>query len=198
VFFLEDGGEVLVHEVLECDWGWHPAFTVDTAVEPVLVAVGSAGGSRFGNAIGITALASGSNDDCTTCAWGSSRAGRLRCGLFRGSARGSGFFARGAACRLGDSDVFGDGGGGGSGGTVTRGGGLFRARVRGEGGVLGHGAGTAIAVSCCEVHFAADTTAVRAGWEDFEMLIVGRSGSGRETGCDEGECDRSKSREMHF
>jgi hypothetical protein len=200
VVLLEDGGEILVHEVLECDWGWHPAVTVDTAVEPVLVAVGSAGGSRVGNAIGVTALASSGNNDCTARAWGSIWA--RGCRFFRASASGllgtggSGLWRRITASRLGhgDSGVFGDGGRSSS--AITSGGSLFLARVRSHGGVLGDGT-CASTMTSREMHFAADTTAVRAGWEDFEVLIVGRSGRGRETGCDEGKSDRCKSGEMH-
>jgi len=63
VIVLEDGGQVLVDEVLERDWGWHPACSVNTAVEPVLVAVGSAGGLWLGCSIGGTALPASSYDD---------------------------------------------------------------------------------------------------------------------------------------
>ncbi|KIM22592.1 hypothetical protein M408DRAFT_282617 [Serendipita vermifera MAFF 305830] len=183
-----------------------PLVAAGSAVKKrVRTGIAGAQETRLTNAIGVTALASSSNNDSTARAWGSIRA--RGCGLFRASARGllgtrrSGLLARGrvtATSRLGHSDgsVFGDGGR--SGGTVTTSrSGLFLARVRSHGGVLGDCASAAVAVSCCEVHFAADTTAVRAGWEDFEVLIVGRSGSGRETGCDEGKGDRCKSGEMH-
>jgi hypothetical protein len=93
---FEDGGQVLVDNVLERDWRRHPAVAVDTAVEPVLRAVGSGSRRRVGGSSWITALATSRKNDCAS---GGARlnSGRRRRGRLGDRLRGS-FGRRGLLC----------------------------------------------------------------------------------------------------
>lgn len=61
--FLEDVAEIAVDEVIERDGRRDPSRIVDTAVEPVLVTVGAAGGLWSRVRIWTTALGAGGLDD---------------------------------------------------------------------------------------------------------------------------------------
>jgi len=87
--FLENFGEVTIDEVIKSDWGRNPTITINAAVEPVLISIGTAGSSRIRNSIRVSAWrARGLNDGPSTslrcvCTIGGRRSrcrGRIRRG----------------------------------------------------------------------------------------------------------------------
>jgi len=53
--FLENFGEVTINEVIKRDWRRDPTITINAAVEPVFISIGTASSSRIGDGVGVSA-----------------------------------------------------------------------------------------------------------------------------------------------